>query len=538
MHDLTGTRRRRGLVILLLLFLGTRLWLFLGARPWDDEIRYTHFVVDDARFYYWTAINLARGNGFSEKPYAPFVPSVGAAPMFPFVLAAGLKSLGPSVTWVVVGQMLLQLATLLLVYELVRRFFSDLTALIAMLYCVLDPNLLVQSARIHPETLYFFADSLFLFLLLRSLHNGFTRRRITLIAVLLSTLILIGEINVYLLVTLVICLAMKEGAFSAVLRKSALVLACIALLTSPWLVRNHLRYQRLSLSTTPGVMLLKGYAVPFLAEVENLGRNDAKSRLLENVPEFDNPFERSDHLRALAIDVISEHPWRYLLFHLRSVAPLFGGANTSILPHLLGWAEDPHRIPAHSWPALAVQPEAKVDTRRSEGTPAGLASTVERLRARLPASIRHRNVRSIALLAANAVLLTGLYALLVIGVIELKKRHETAVLVLTLFPVISFALLLGPSASSAARLQILPFLLFGACVGLNSLEQRYWGPPDRRPRSRRSSDDGPAVVHTIDIFCRRSRIPTVIVFERHRRLTTDVDDCRRGDPGDDAVPGM
>ena len=57
----------------------------------------------------------------------------------------------------------------------------------------------------------------------------------------------------------------------------------------------------MSLSAAPGITLLKAYAVPFLAEVENLTPNEAKSRLLASVPEFGNPFERSDHLRALAI---------------------------------------------------------------------------------------------------------------------------------------------------------------------------------------------------------------------------------------------
>ena len=426
----TAFVRRRGWIIILALFLVTRGALFVGIRPWDEARRGTHFLVSDAAGYYWTARNLLAGHNYSSSPDEPYAPDALRTPLYPLFLAAIIKGVGDSVAVVVLLQMLLQLGTIALIYVAARRLFTELTAFCLALYCVLDPVYAIMSGVLYSETLHQLFNMLFAYLLFRGLRDGFTVTRACAIGLFFGLGLLTRPFAMYFFPLVLFVIIASERTVAAV-GKSALVTAIVLALLFPWLHRNAVVFGTWSMSEVDAPSLQKFYMAPFLAAREGLSLDEARARLAAETPRFQNPFERAAFIKRQTVDIIRQHPFAYAVFHVTSAWPALSGSNSEALQYLL--------------------------------TAQGLAGRTDE---RQPPQQAWRFV----LIGGNLVLLAALYGLFGFGLWRLFTQRKWLLLFLLVTALAYLPAITGPMSSSRYRLGILPFLLYGAGVGLQSIE--------------------------------------------------------------------
>jgi hypothetical protein len=130
---------------------------FLIYRPWREATMRTVTLTTDAIWYHTLASNLARGNGYSAYPAAPFAPHCIVSPLFPATVA-GLYRL--SVVHPAVGvayNVLLAIVNCILFYFVVRAWCGDRQmATVGLYLIVLCPTFIAFSNSLVIEQTFVF----------------------------------------------------------------------------------------------------------------------------------------------------------------------------------------------------------------------------------------------------------------------------------------------------------------------------------------------------------------------------------------------
>lgn len=431
------------------MFVLTRATFFVGIRPWDEKRHYTHFVQSDGAEYYWTARNLLDGRGYSDVPRAPYPPAASRTPLYPLFLAATIKTLGDGVAKIVELQMAIQALTIALIYVGSRLLFTPFTAFWLTALCILDPVYLVMSGLLYTETLYQVINVVFAYLLVRGLRDGFSVVRASLMALCLGLCLLTRPFMLYYLPVVALLVCLSEATLGGGARKAALVLALVFAVLAPWLYRNGRVFGTWSMSSVDGASVRSFMIAPFLAEREGRPLEEVRARLAAETPPSKNPFDGANFAKRQALDVIRAHPVEYVRFHFSSTLPMLVGANSEGLAFLLS----PYGAGSPNRQAPPPPPE--------------------------------RAYLGRVVVAANLLLLAALYTTFVVGVWTLWERREFLLVVLLVSVVLYLVGMTGPMSSSRYRLNIVPFLLFGAGVGIQRLEARFAREP--RVRERRAA---------------------------------------------------
>ena len=439
------------LLLLLAFFLLTRLWLFLGAEPWDPTRKYTHFVHSDGAAYYWIAVNILEGNGYSSSEDEPFDPNSARTPLYPFFLAAVFLLFGLSIPWIVAVQMVVQLATVGIVYRFLVRLTSPLAAALVTLYCILDPVYLNSSGLLYTETLYYLLNVLFAFALLLCVERGFSTWRVVLLSAIFALGLLTRPIGLYFLPLILLAVVLRERRLRTVLAYAAIVLVCTFSIVFPWLLRNYLVFGTASMSSLQGAHIYYYWALPFV-RAQKRGAAELGDGLHPVAePGLENPFDRSAYFRDQALQVMKQHPVSYGLYHFSSSWRLFASASTKSLSELLGWRD--------------ITP---LDTSAKNTT----------------SSFRLRSPQARTVLALNGLLSGLLLTASGIGFAALLCRRRLALALMVFLPVLYYVAIIGPETSSRYRLSLLPYLLYSSGVGISALQTGRL----RRPRG----SDGPS----------------------------------------------
>ncbi len=425
--------RARGLIALILLFMVTRIGIAYCAEFWIPERKWTHFVVSDGADYYWTAVNLLNGKGYSSSPAGPYTPSATRTPLHPLYLAAVMAVFGESVSALILAQILLQLVTVVLMYLAFLHFYSFLPALIVALYTVFDPVYLVASVSLYSETLYFLLNLLFVILWITCLRSRFSVAKTLLLALTFSAAALTRPIGLYLLPLVAISIALIETSWRLRISRVILFVLVAAAVVSPWLLRNQAVFGAWSFSSLGGPHIYYYWALPFHLE-RSAGNPDVSLPLsIKDEPPFRNPFDRSSYLSRRALEIILEAPRAYASFHVRSSWRLFVGANSQALSVLLGWK--------------VVEP-----------------AVTESVSVSKPGV--NRDWRQVAVIAWNLLLMSGLGILTLVGLGGLVQHQQIVSVAVTLSAVAYYLLIIGPEPSTRYRLSFLPYLLYYAGAGV------------------------------------------------------------------------
>ena len=264
--------------------------LTVGASPrlHGDEVDYVA-----------AAASLARGDGY---------PGAVRAPGLPFFLAAVFRSFGESLVAARLAQVPLALATIAMVFDLVRPRFGARAAALSALVVALHPTLIHYTHFLWTETLV----STLLVACVWTLDR-FDRTRgggwLVACGTAFGALVLTREMFAPLAIAAcawAIAAAPCDGRDA--LRRALLLLLPAVLLVAPWTVRNHARLGRWVLvSTTHWMPMAQGNLLP--ADGSWLRPANGED-FLQRYKAIPGELEREDVAREVALGAIrTEQPW-------------------------------------------------------------------------------------------------------------------------------------------------------------------------------------------------------------------------------------
>ncbi len=230
---------------LLIIFVALAIFLRLGSLGFAlSHVGVDYLIYGDANEYLMFAKNMSEGHGFASLQDGEYVPQVFRAPGLPFILTPFMGLEDGLVIYLVLLSVIAGVLVPLLVYGIGRRIFNERVALIAAAIAVIEPNFVFYSFLPISEMPFMLFMLGGFYLALRSFE--IKKAHIALLTTLVGGLLLGYSLLIrpqLLQVFGVLCVALlgyflvrKEWKTS--LRVGVLIVG-IALVISPWMLRNH-----------------------------------------------------------------------------------------------------------------------------------------------------------------------------------------------------------------------------------------------------------------------------------------------------------
>lgn len=246
---MTFLRERRGLVLALLFGAAVRVCILYNTRDLEPRIV-------DEQHYQVIARNIAGGNGFA---WGPGEPTSIRPPLYPGLLAAVWTVSPNNLQAIRVMQMLLTLATALLIYYLGLRVYDSTVAAWAAAATWLYPSLIFANFLILTETLFTFLLIGFVVLAVRLIQDP---RWSTALACGATLGLAALTRSILWPLPLVLCpllMVLLRGPLARRLLLPALVFAGYAVVVAPWAARNtRLQHVLTVVDTMGGINLRMG----------------------------------------------------------------------------------------------------------------------------------------------------------------------------------------------------------------------------------------------------------------------------------------
>jgi 4-amino-4-deoxy-L-arabinose transferase-like glycosyltransferase len=268
---------------------------------------------DDAMHWHIMAQNILNGRGLivDEDKMAYRMPLPG------LYFATIYAVFAPSVRAVQIGNTFLGVATVWLVYDLVRRIFGVMSARWSALFVSFYPLLLFYTAHLYSETPVIFLIALALWLVW--VLRDHTPIAFALVGIVLGLAVLTRQtaLPVAVLISLWHLVPCRRGELLRHLSQALILLVFLALTITPWMVRNYLVMGRfVPLSSQAG----SSFWIANNPLADGTGVED-ESKILR-VPQVDalSETERGAAYQKLAIQFIRENPLRFAeltLYRLR-----------------------------------------------------------------------------------------------------------------------------------------------------------------------------------------------------------------------------
>lgn len=144
-------------------FIISVIFAFVLRNSWDPN---TEGVQFDAIGW-----NITSGHGFSLSDRAPYIPTMGRDPAYPFFLSVIYRFFGHNVIVVVLVQIALFVLTCLLSYALAQDIFGKKVATYSGMLCAISPALANYPSYLLSETLFIFLICLTVFCLNRAVSS-------------------------------------------------------------------------------------------------------------------------------------------------------------------------------------------------------------------------------------------------------------------------------------------------------------------------------------------------------------------------------
>jgi len=412
-------------------------------------------MAPDTRSHLSAATNLAEGNGLyvyghrgqevpsanTLTPYTTFPPAFSSF-LATALLAGGTK--GPLL--IVTLQILISLASIVVLYALLSRLISPVAGALGAWFLALIPDGIALSLKVLTETLYVFLLSLwFLLLWLWSKRRASWKWAVAL-GLLAGVLLLCRTVTAYSI--WLIPIALLIGFRHVIPMRRLVISAVLFLLTcqgvaSVWRARNLHHFGHFSMNARHGEHLLFN-AVVVLDEAWAHDSDFAryayviKRRWAHQHPEL-NAFELDQMLGAEAKRIIREHPVAYMLAHVRGALRLL----------VVGPFSDVAQLRGKPYVGTNVT-TAFLQWRNAEDVLDALARLSDRY-----------------IQVAYALLMLSFHGFVVAGAPRALRGHRamTGFGLVCLCWVIPLYTLAGPAAVYRYRYSVIPALLYLAALG-------------------------------------------------------------------------
>lgn len=197
---------------------------------WSVEIR------GDEIDYHEIAVSLSAGEGFEVNGY----PVARRPPLYPVVLAAVYKTIGPYEVAGRILQVLLGMLVVYLAFRVARRYFDESVALVAAGIVALNPFLIVMSGYLLTENLYIVLMLAALLVFPTPAHLSGPLRKVLFTAAILAATALTRPTGLVLAVWMLGAgLLLGGGSLWGRWRNGLAAAALFCVLLLPWCLRNH-----------------------------------------------------------------------------------------------------------------------------------------------------------------------------------------------------------------------------------------------------------------------------------------------------------
>jgi 4-amino-4-deoxy-L-arabinose transferase-like glycosyltransferase len=275
--------------------------------------------VDDFNFYFWSAESIARGYGYA--PYGGLATAyfpIG----YPLFLAMLFWVFGVSVTVAQTANLILSVASLVLVYWIARDLFrSELAGRLSLLFLAIYPNNIAYTSLVGVEIFYLFLLFLGVSLLLPCISiKGVSLPGRLLTAGLVFGFATLVKVQTLLLPAFLLLLFPQfswEGR-SLVNRLKRIAILYVALIgvLIPWVIRNYRLYNDIVLSNNDGLNLYIGNGPEANGGWVAIPWFDVRNDILDE-------HKINKIARRKAIDYIKTHPLQTLTLIPKKLIVLF-----------------------------------------------------------------------------------------------------------------------------------------------------------------------------------------------------------------------
>jgi 4-amino-4-deoxy-L-arabinose transferase-like glycosyltransferase len=335
------TKIRRALLLILTGAFALRLIVFLIA------------LQDSSRFYspdgreYW-ALGQHFGAAFGGNTHSTYFDlGLKRTPGYPAVLAAITSLSGDRESVVAFIQVLMAVATVALLYFLVRELCGVRAALIASALLAIDPISVIMPSYLQPETLFTLLLVAGTLLLLRAMRA----RSWILMAcagLIFGASVLVRPVALYIWIVLIplVWLLSSPRAWRRRLINSGIVLLAFSVPVAGWMMRNERTTGVAVLSTIEGRDLLRFRASHALAFDRGISITRARQELLDKVnneTQGDNAAEYNRTETAEALRTLVGHPIGTAVSSAKGLVHLLIGPGRAELFRVIG-LKHPNRV--------------------------------------------------------------------------------------------------------------------------------------------------------------------------------------------------
>ena len=337
------------LVLVVSLALGTRLLLFTLAQPWNDDVERERIIASDAIVYHQLATTLLENHRFARD--ADATPEAIRTPFYPLFIAAIYSVVGEEPWAVLVVQLLLDAICCGVLYVLVSRLVGHRPAMIAAILYAFDPSLIIYSSTVLiSDTFFVFLFLVFVTcLVIASIGDGYHHPLPLLLGagVVLGLATLTRPTALYIApILLALPVFWNRAHLVAAIKQSATVLVVAAIIVAPWLVRNYVVFDRVSLSPLGPYYFL----VEVVAQMEAVrlgeGKSAMRAGLLDEAdrrmmadgldPDEIDQFKQSEYWQRLDKEYVSTYPLVFAKIYAVGVMQTFANVGTSLYANRLG----------------------------------------------------------------------------------------------------------------------------------------------------------------------------------------------------------
>jgi 4-amino-4-deoxy-L-arabinose transferase-like glycosyltransferase len=329
---------------MLLVALILRVALFIGMKPWNSPA-YEHKVISaDAIGYNELAHNLLNYGEFSRKKGQL---STDVPPGYPLFVASIYFLFGYRPYVVALVQILIGVASCLILYKLAKTMFDERLGLIAGYLLAFEYVSIMFEQVLYNDTLFTFFFLLAIYFLVNYLKTK-RMRHLAYVGVLLGLAVLCRPIGMYFPLMLIFFFVLgfiKRGLkFINPLTSGIVVVLFFSLTISPWLIRNYIVFG-------PPLTFASRKATAFIWFAGSLEQArtgvDFKVALTRVNREFENlikdknlsPSQIDQYKEKFFLNKVLKHPLNFVKAQLIGVMALYLGHGRSTLAYLLGFKD-------------------------------------------------------------------------------------------------------------------------------------------------------------------------------------------------------
>ncbi len=253
-------------------------------------------LLQDEKDYFAIAQSLCHNNSFSINGAT----TAYRAPFYPAFVAIIFSIFGESVIPVRIIQAFADTLTCIFIFLICKRFFSEMTAYLAILLYSFFPGNSLYVSLLMSEILF---TTLFLFAILLCSKDNVEHTPLTkiLLGVVIAILTLIRQNAAILIVIFLIWDIFRFRSFKITIKNNALVLISFIMLLTPWLIRNKIQFDHFSITSNGGVNFWIGHNQLSNGSFKYINLDNP----LESVP---GEFERSALGYKEGINFLYQHP--------------------------------------------------------------------------------------------------------------------------------------------------------------------------------------------------------------------------------------